>query len=138
MHSSDPHQRPYHVYGTLNRKTSFEATEFLRSNQRLAALLPAATRLASLRQGVARVLPAQWADGQVQYTTIERVVGTVAGRAGSFLLRGEGTVRDKHNQGAWVVLAGSATGDLHGLRGEGGFEAEHGKHGAWTLNYWFE
>jgi hypothetical protein len=89
-------------------------------------------------QGVARVLQAQWADGQVQYTTIERVVGTVAGRAGSFLLRVEGTVRDKHNHGAWVVLAGSATGDLQGLRGEGGFEAEHGKRGAWTLNYWFD
>jgi hypothetical protein len=89
-------------------------------------------------QGVARVLQAQWPDGQAQYTTIERVVGTVAGRAGSFLLRVEGTVRDQHNQGVWVVLPGSATGDLNGLRGEGGFEAEHGKRGAWTLNYWFE
>jgi hypothetical protein len=89
-------------------------------------------------EGVARVLQAQWPDGAVQYTTIERVVGTLAGRRGSFLLRVDGTVRGSHNKGAWIVLAGAATGELQGLRGEGGFEAEHGKRGAWSLDYWFE
>jgi len=89
-------------------------------------------------EGAARVLQAQWPDGAVQYTTIERIVGRLAGRQGTFLLRVEGTVRGGHNTGAWVVLAGAGTGGLQGLRGEGGFEAEHGKHGAWTLDYWFE
>jgi len=89
-------------------------------------------------EGTARVLQAQWPDASAAYTTIERVVGTLAGREGSFLLRVHGTVRDGHNEGAWVVLAGSGTGDLQRLHGEGGFEAEHGKHGAWTLDYWFE
>jgi len=89
-------------------------------------------------EGVARVLQAQWPDGSACYTTIERLVGTVAGRKGSFLLQVHGTVRGKQNDGAWVVVAGSGTGDLEGLRGEGGFQAQHGKQGAWTLNYWFE
>jgi hypothetical protein len=89
-------------------------------------------------EGKARVLQVQWADGSVRYCAIERVVGVLAGRKGSFLLAVQGTVQDKHNKGVWSVLAGSGTGDLRGLRGDGGFEAEHGKHGSWTLDYWFE
>jgi hypothetical protein len=89
-------------------------------------------------EGKARVLQAQWADGSLEYCTIERVVGALAGRRGSFLLQVEGTVQGKHNEGAWSVIAGSGTGDLRGLRGDGGFDAELGKHGSWTLNYWFE
>jgi hypothetical protein len=89
-------------------------------------------------EGRARVLQAQWVDGSARYTTIERVVGALAGRKGSFLLEVHGTVQGKHNKGAWFVIAGSGTGELRGLRGDGGFEAELGKHGAWTLDYWFE
>jgi len=89
-------------------------------------------------EGTARVLQAQWADGSVRYCTFERIVGAIGGRRGTFLLRVEGTVLGKHNKGAWSVIPGSATGDLRGLRGDGGFEAEHGKQGSWTLDYWFE
>ena len=89
-------------------------------------------------EGKARVLQAQWADGSAKYCTIERVTGGLAARKGTFLLQVEGTVRGKHNKGAWSVIAGSGTGDLRGLRGDGGFEAELGKHGSWTLDYWFE
>ena len=89
-------------------------------------------------EGTARVLQAKWSDGAARYCTIERIVGVLAGRKGTFLLQVEGTVHGKRNKGAWFVIAGSGTGDLHGLRGEGGFEAEHGKHGSWTLDYWLE
>ena len=89
-------------------------------------------------QGTARVLQAHWGDGALRYCTIERVVGALAGRKGSFLLQVEGTVHGGHNKGAWSVIPGSATGELRGLRGDGGFEAEHGKRGAWTLDYWFD
>lgn len=57
MHTSDPPQRPVHIYGTRNRQTSFGATDFLRGHDRLAALLPAAQRMASLQQDVAAALP---------------------------------------------------------------------------------
>ena len=89
-------------------------------------------------EGRARVLQAQWDDGSIRYCTIERVAGAVAGRKGTFLLQVDGIVKAKHNKGTWSVIAGSATGDLRGLRGDGGFEAELGKHGEWTLDYWFE
>jgi hypothetical protein len=89
-------------------------------------------------EGKARVLQAQWADGSLEYTTIERVIGALAGRTGTFLLQVDGTVHGKHNKGAWSVTAGSGTGELRGLRGEGGFDAELGRHGSWRLDYWFE
>ncbi|TFW18453.1 DUF721 domain-containing protein [Massilia arenosa] len=57
MHSSDPHQRPYTIFGTRNRQTSFGATDFLRANDRMAALLPAAMRMGRLQQDVAAALP---------------------------------------------------------------------------------
>ena len=38
----------------------------------------------------------------------------------------------------WFVVPGSGTGDLSGLRGEGGFQGEFGKGSDGTLDYWFE
>ncbi len=95
-------------------------------------------RGALVGEGTARVLQAQWADGSLRYWAIERITGALAGRRGTFVLQVEGTVHASRNKGAWSVLAGSGTGDLRGLRGEGGFEAEHGKQGLWTLDHWFE
>jgi len=47
-----------HIYGTRNRPTSFEVTSFLRSNERMASLLPAALRMADLQRDVGQALPA--------------------------------------------------------------------------------
>jgi len=47
-----------HIYGTRNRPTSFDATDFLRSNERMARLLPAAMRMADLQRDVGATLPA--------------------------------------------------------------------------------
>jgi hypothetical protein len=47
-----------HIYGTRNRKTSLEVTDFLRSNERMASLLPAALRMADLQRDVGQILPA--------------------------------------------------------------------------------
>ena len=53
-------QRPVHIYGTRNRQTSFGATEFLRLNDRLAALLPAAMRMGRLQEDCKAILPAMF------------------------------------------------------------------------------
>jgi hypothetical protein len=58
MPPSDSSQRPFHIYGTRLRQTAFGATDFLRGNDRLAALLPTAMRMASLQQDLAAALPA--------------------------------------------------------------------------------
>jgi hypothetical protein len=56
---------PYHIYGTKVRRTSIEATDFLRRNDRLASLLPAATRMASLQKDVKVILPPMYAGCDV-------------------------------------------------------------------------
>jgi hypothetical protein len=40
--------------------------------------------------------------------------------------------------GDWFVVPASGTGELTGLRGEGGFTAELGQGADITLDYWFE
>jgi Protein of unknown function (DUF3224) len=40
--------------------------------------------------------------------------------------------------GTWFVVPGSGTGELTGLRGEGGFTANLGEGADVTLDYWFE
>ncbi len=88
--------------------------------------------------GSVRFLQAERPDGSASYCGIERVVGTLEGRRGSFLLQDEGTVEGSRVQGTWFVVPGSGTEELSGLRGDGGFEAELGQHASWTLSYWFE
>ena len=54
---SSSNQRPFHIYGTRDRKTSFVATDFLRANDRLAALMPTALRVGNLQRDVKVILP---------------------------------------------------------------------------------
>ncbi|MES2901863.1 MAG: DciA family protein [Pseudomonadota bacterium] len=54
-----------HIYCTKSRKTSLDATDFLKRNEKMAALLPAAMRMASLQSDCARALPAMFASCDV-------------------------------------------------------------------------
>ena len=62
---SSSNQRPFHIYGTRDRKTSFVATDFLRSNDRLAALMPTALRMGNLQRDVKAILPPMYAGCDV-------------------------------------------------------------------------
>jgi|SRR5213080_2081081 len=88
--------------------------------------------------GVVEFLQAARADGSASFVGIERVTGSVGGRAGTFLLQDAGTVRDNVVSGDWFVISGSGTGELAGLRGEGGFRANLGEGAQVHLDYWFE
>jgi hypothetical protein len=89
-------------------------------------------------EGVVRFLQAVRKDGSANFVGIERVTGSLEGRTGSFLLQDAGTLEGTTVKGEWFVIPGSGTGDLSGLRGEGGFTAELGQHASITLDYWFE
>ena len=88
--------------------------------------------------GVVEFLQAAHADGSASFVGIERVTGTLAGRNGTFLLQDAGTVQDNIVSGDWFVIPGSGTGELAGLRGEGGFRANLGEGAQVHLDYWFE
>ena len=65
-------------------------------------------------------------------------VGKLDGRQGTFVLQGQEIVENGKIKATWFVVPGSGTGDLSGLRGEGGFEGDFGKGSDATLDYWFE
>ena len=88
--------------------------------------------------GAVEFLQAARADGSASFVGIERVAGELGGRRGTFLLQDAGTVRDNIVSGDWFVIPGSGTGQLAGLRGEGGFRADLGESAQVTLDYWFE
>ena len=78
------------------------------------------------------------ADGSAGFVGIERVTGKLASREGTFLLQDAGAVQGNVVDGDWFVIPGSATGQLTGLRGEGGFHANLGESAQVHLDYWFE
>src|SRR5579883_3293758 len=57
------------------------------------------------------------------YAGLERIVGRVGGRSGSFVLEHRGRYENGVARTRLTVASGSGTGDLAGLRGEGGYEA---------------
>ena len=88
--------------------------------------------------GVVEFLQSAGADGAASFVGIERVTGQLARRRGTFLLQDAGTVQDQIVSGDWFVIPGSGTGELAGLRGEGGFRANLGESAQVHLDYWFE
>jgi Protein of unknown function (DUF3224) len=88
--------------------------------------------------GVVEFLQAQVSEDAASFVGIERVTGSVGGRSGTFLLQDQGTLKGTTVSGEWLVVPGSGTGELAGLRGRGGFTAELGQGADVTLDYWFE
>lgn len=74
-------------------------------------------------------------DGSATFVGLERVVGNVAGKAGSFVLQRTGTFESGVAKESYCVIPGSGTGDLQGLRGEGSSAVGHGTEHPLTLNY---
>jgi Protein of unknown function (DUF3224) len=85
-----------------------------------------------------RALKVQRDDQSASLVSVQRFRGTLGGRAGTFVLQGQETVQNGTITAKWFVVPGSGTGDLSGLRGEGGFEGSFGTGSDATLDYWFE
>ena len=79
------------------------------------------------------------ADGSASVYGLERVAGKVGGKSGSFVLEHKGSDDGQKTTITWTVVPGSGTGELRGLRGEGGFSAGRNEYPfAFTLDYEFE
>lgn len=74
-------------------------------------------------------------DGSAAFVGLERVVGRIAGKAGSFVLQRTGVFEGGQAKESYSVIPGSATGELHGLAGEGSSSVGHGMEHPFTLNY---
>lgn len=66
--------------------------------------------------------------GSAGYVAIERVTGTLNGRAGSFAMQHSGTMDNGAQQLSITLVPGSGTGALAGIRGVFKLRIEGGKH----------
>jgi uncharacterized protein DUF3224 len=74
-------------------------------------------------------------DGSATYVGLERITGNVGGKTGTFVLQRTGVFEDGQAKESYSVLPGSATGELHGLRGEGTSSVGPGMEHPFTLSY---
>jgi hypothetical protein len=75
------------------------------------------------------------ADGTATFVGLERVLGRLGGRSGSFVLQRTGVFDGSLAKESYSVVAGSGTGELATLRGEGSSAAGHAKENPLTLEY---
>ncbi len=85
-----------------------------------------------------RALQVKRDDHAAGIVSVQRFSGKLGRRQGTFVLQGSEIVENGKIRATWSVVPGSGTGDLSGLRGEGGFEGEFGKGSDGWLDYWFE
>ena len=74
-------------------------------------------------------------DGSAAFVGLERVVGRIGGKSGTFVLQRTGVFEDGQAKESYTVVPGSATGDLRGLRGDGRSAVGHGMEHPFTLDY---
>ncbi|MEO7298392.1 MAG: DUF3224 domain-containing protein [Verrucomicrobiota bacterium] len=77
-----------------------------------------------------------YGDGLVTFVGLERVVGHLGGRSGSFVLQINGSYVGGEPNESFSVLPDSATGELIGLRGCGGFKP--GPQESYAMNFEYE
>ena len=83
--------------------------------------------------GLVRFIMVNEPDGAAHFTGMERFLGNVGERSGSFILRNSGTEENGMLNASWRIIPGSGAEGLEGICGEGGREPN----GYW-LDYWFE
>jgi len=74
-------------------------------------------------------------DGSATFVGLERIVGRIGGKAGSFVLQRTGVFENGRAKESYSVVPGSATGALTGLRGEGSTDVGHGMEHPFSLSY---
>ncbi|HXS20465.1 MAG TPA: DUF3224 domain-containing protein [Steroidobacteraceae bacterium] len=89
-------------------------------------------------ESLVRALQVLRNDKSASMVSLQRFRGKLGGRQGTFVLQGSELVANGRIKATWFVVPGSGTGDLAGLRGEGGFEGGFGQGSEGALDYWFE
>jgi Protein of unknown function (DUF3224) len=74
-------------------------------------------------------------DGSAAFVGLERVVGRIADKAGSFVLQRTGVFEGGEARESYSVIPDSATGQLSGLVGEGRSAVGHGMEHPFTMSY---
>ena len=74
-------------------------------------------------------------DGSATFVGLERIVGRIAGKIGSFVLQRTGVFEGGQAKESYSVIPGSGTGELRSLVGDGRSAVGHGMEHPFTLSY---
>ena len=74
-------------------------------------------------------------DASATFLGLERFVGRIAGKTGTFVLQRAGAFEGGQAKESYSVIPGSGTGELSGLRGDGSSAVGHGTEHPFMLNY---
>jgi hypothetical protein len=74
-------------------------------------------------------------DGSASFVGLERVVGRIGEKTGTFVLQRMGTFESGLAKESYTVIAGSATGELQGLLGNGSSAVGHGMEHPFSLMF---
>ncbi|HEX5925214.1 MAG TPA: DUF3224 domain-containing protein [Baekduia sp.] len=74
-------------------------------------------------------------DKTAEFVGLQRFVGSLGGRSGSFVMRTEGSFDGSEAKGSLAVVAGSGTEELSAITGTGSFAAPLGSTASVELDY---
>jgi Protein of unknown function (DUF3224) len=74
-------------------------------------------------------------DRTAQFVGLQRITGSIGGRQGSFVAAAEGDHDGTGSTITFTIIAGSGTGGLTGISGEGSLIAKGGPKGTYELEY---
>ena len=74
-------------------------------------------------------------DRTASFLGFQRIEGSIAGRTGSLVFESTGEHDGHSSRGRWRIVAGSGTGELAGIRGEGSFDAPGGALVSYELEF---
>jgi len=77
-------------------------------------------------------------DGSATFVGLERIVGRIGGKSGTFVMQRTGVFEGGEAKETYTIIPSSCTGDLRGLRGEGRSAVGHGMAHPFTLEYEFD
>jgi hypothetical protein len=101
------------------------------------------TRVAGTQRfegGIAGLGTVEWvfcyrSDRSARFVGFWRIAGSIDGRSGSLVLESAGDHDGRQSRGRWQIVAGSGTGELEGISGEGSFHAPGGPEASCELDY---
>jgi hypothetical protein len=73
-------------------------------------------------------------DGSARFVGHQLMKCSIGERKGTFVIEADGAFTGATSKGDWRIVPGTGTGDLAGIHGDGGFEAEHGPNATYHLN----
>ncbi len=88
-------------------------------------------------EGIIDYLMAYTSESAASFVGLERIVGRIGDRSGTFVLQHTGTFADGIASVNYSVVPGSGTGDLTGLKGQGSSTGHVQPH-PFSLEYSFE